>query len=116
MNKLKRIMEAIDALPNDVAAALLETKASKETIAAVAMANRRNSAKRASNRTTDTTRRKTISARLPGKEVAYYRALAEASGRSMYRFVADALKAEALKTVKELESCQQITIDGWTPE
>lgn len=111
----ERISTGLAALPADVITALVDSGASAATIEAVATAARRAAWKRESNRTTDTARRKTISARLPGREVAYYRAIAEASGRSMYRFVADALKAEADRTRDQMEACQQITIDGWRP-
>lgn len=116
MKEQDRVWEAIQSTPNDVLEALQETNASQDTIRAVALAIRRTSAKRASNRTTDTAARKTISARLPGREVAYYRALADQSHRSLYQFVRDALEAEARKTRADLESCQQLTLEDWLLE
>lgn len=113
MDKEKIIVDAIDKLPNDVVKALADTNASSETIEAVAMANRRSSAKRASNRTTDTARRKTISARLQGAEAAYYRDLAARSGRSVYQFVRDAISREAERTVRDLERSGQITFEEY---
>lgn len=116
MNKMDReklVLEAIAQLPNEVINALTETGASSATIEAVAMANRRNSAKRASNRTTDNVRRKTISARLQGEEAAYYRDLAARSGRSVYQFVRDAISREAERTVRDLERSGQITFEEY---
>jgi len=113
MDKEKIIVDAIAKLPNDVVKALADTNASSETIEAVAMANRRSSAKRASNRTTDTARRKTISARLQGAEAAYYRDLAARSGRSVYQFVRDAISREAERTVRDLERSGQITFEEY---
>lgn len=116
MNKMDRerlVLEAIAQLPNEVINALTETGASSATIEAVAMANRRNSAKRASNRTTDAVRRKTISARLQGEEAAYYRDLAARSGRSVYQFVRDAISREAERTVRDLERSGQITFEEY---
>lgn len=116
MNKMDReklVLEAIAQLPNEVINALTETGASSATIEAVAMANRRNSAKRASNRTTDAVRRKTISARLQGEEAAYYRDLAARSGRSVYQFVRDAISREAERTVRDLEKSGQITFEEY---
>lgn len=113
MNKRERLLDAIDKLPTSVAEALVTSKASKDTIEAVALANRRNSAKRLNNRTKDTAARKTISARLPGREVAYYRDLAARSGRSVYQFVRDAISREAERTVKDLEKSGQITFEEY---
>lgn len=113
MEREKLVLEAIAQLPNEVINALTETGASSATIEAVAMANRRNSAKRASNRTTDNVRRKTISARLQGGEAAYYRDLAARSGRSVYQFVRDAISREAEKTVRDLEKSGQITFEEY---
>lgn len=113
MEREKLVLEAIAQLPNEVINALTETGASSATIEAVAMANRRNSAKRASNRTTDNVRRKTISARLQGEEAAYYRDLAARSGRSVYQFVRDAISREAERTVKDLEKSGQITFEEY---
>lgn len=113
MEREKLVLEAIAQLPNEVINALTETGASSATIEAVAMANRRNSAKRASNRTTDNVRRKTISARLQGEEAAYYRDLAARSGRSVYQFVRDAISREAEKTVRDLEKSGQITFEEY---
>lgn len=113
MEREKLVLEAIAQLPNEVINALTETGASSATIEAVAMANRRNSAKRASNRTTDNVRRKTISARLQGEEAAYYRDLAARSGRSVYQFVRDAISREAERTVKDLERSGQITFEEY---
>lgn len=113
MDREKLVLEAIAQLPNEVINALTETGASSATIEAVAMANRRNSAKRASNRTTDAVRRKTISARLQGEEAAYYRDLAARSGRSVYQFVRDAISREAEKTVRDLERSGQITFEEY---
>lgn len=116
MNKMDReklVLEAIAQLPNEVINALTETGASSATIEAVAMANRRNSAKRASNRTTDAVRRKTISARLQGEEAAYYRDLAARSERSVYQFVRDAISREAERTVRDLERSGQITFEEY---
>lgn len=113
MEREKLVLEAIAQLPNEVINALTETGASSATIEAVAMANRRNSAKRASNRTTDAVRRKTISARLQGEEAAYYRDLAARSGRSVYQFVRDAISREAEKTVRDLERSGQITFEEY---
>ena len=113
MEREKLVLEAIAQLPNEVINALTETGASSATIEAVAMANRRNSAKRASNRTTDNVRRKTISARLHGEEAAYYRDLAARSGRSVYQFVRDAISREAEKTVRDLEKSGQITFEEY---
>lgn len=113
MEREKLVLEAIAQLPNEVINALTETGASSATIEAVAMANRRNSAKRASNRTTDNVRRKTISARLQGEEAAYYRDLAARSGRSVYQFVRDAISREAERTVRDLERSGQITFEEY---
>ena len=113
MDREKLVLEAIAQLPNEVINALTETGASSATIEAVAMANRRNSAKRASNRTTDNVRRKTISARLQGEEAAYYRDLAARSGRSVYQFVRDAISREAERTVRDLERSGQITFEEY---
>lgn len=113
MEREKLVLEAIAQLPNEVINALTETGASSATIEAVAMANRRNSAKRASNRTTDNVRRKTISARLQGEEAAYYRDLAARSGRSVYQFVRDAISREAERTVRDLEKSGQITFEEY---
>lgn len=113
MDREKLVLEAIAQLPNEVINALTETGASSATIEAVAMANRRNSAKRASNRTTDAVRRKTISARLQGEEAAYYRDLAARSGRSVYQFVRDAISREAERTVRDLEKSGQITFEEY---
>lgn len=113
MEREKLVLEAIAQLPNEVINALTETGASSATIEAVAMANRRSSAKRASNRTTDTARRKTISARLQGAEAAYYRDLAARSGRSVYQFVRDAISREAERTVRDLERSGQITFEEY---
>ena len=113
MEREKLVLEAIAQLPNEVINALTETGASSATIEAVAMANRRNSAKRVSNRTTDTVRRKTISARLQGEEAAYYRDLAARSGRSVYQFVRDAISREAERTVRDLEKSGQITFEEY---
>lgn len=113
MDREKLVLEAIAQLPNEVINALTETGASSATIEAVAMANRRNSAKRASNRTTDAVRRKTISARLQGEEAAYYRDLAARSGRSVYQFVRDAISREAERTVRDLERSGQITFEEY---
>lgn len=113
MEREKLVLEAIAQLPNEVINALTETGASSATIEAVAMANRRNSAKRASNRTTDAVRRKTISARLQGEEAAYYRDLAARSGRSVYQFVRDAISREAERTVRDLERSGQITFEEY---
>ena len=113
MEREKLVLEAVAQLPNEVINALTETGASSATIEAVAMANRRNSAKRASNRTTDAVRRKTISARLQGEEAAYYRDLAARSGRSVYQFVRDAISREAERTVRDLEKSGQITFEEY---
>ena len=59
------------------------------------MAAKRTSWRKVSDRATDDRRRITISARVPKDQGDYFKLLAKLSRRSLYRFVLDALEAEA---------------------
>lgn len=99
-----KVIEAIRYIPADVARALLQSNASDQVVEAVAMAAKRTTWRRASDRTTDNQRRITISARVPRAEGDYYKGLALASRRSLYQFVLDALEAEAARVEAMLEA------------
>lgn len=66
------------------------------------MAAQRTAWRRASDRTTDRTRRITISARVPRSLGDHYKALALATDRSLYQFVVEALAAEAERTERQI--------------
>ncbi len=97
-----KVVAAIDYLPADVAKALIDTAAPAPVVEAVAMAAQRTAWRRASDRTTDRTRRITISARVPRSLGDHYKALALATDRSLYQFVVEALAAEAERTERQI--------------
>ena len=71
-------------------------------VADVAAAGARATGRRRSDRKTDTARRVTVGARLRRETAQLYRDAAEASGRTLYRFVVDALCSEYEKTTGEV--------------
>lgn len=81
--------------------ALTEKKARVRLVRAVAdvaAASARTAGRRASDRETDVARRVTVSARMLREDAERYRRCALDSGRSLYRFILDAMQAEYLKT------------------
>lgn len=73
-----------------------------DAVMAMIKACGRTAGRRASDQDTDHRRRILVGARVPRETAAAYRAVAEASGRSMYAFVCDALAAEHRRTRAEL--------------
>ena len=77
-------------------------------ISLLANACARTNTRRDSDRRTDFDRRTLVGARVKRDQAERYREAAQASGRSLYRFVADALEAEA----NRVNGTQDI---GWQP-
>lgn len=99
-----QVEAAIKYIPADVARALLRSKATDSVVEAVAMAAKRTSWRKVSDRATDDRRRITISARVPKDQGDYFKLLAKLSRRSLYRFVLDALEAEAARVENQIEA------------
>ena len=96
-------------------ASKLKAKADQERITksvlSVASACARTNARRTSDRNTDHDRRTLVGARVKREDAERYRRIAQDTGRSLYRFVVDALEEEARRSSSGTET-QDV---GWEP-
>lgn len=108
---------AIDALMRQTAGLRKKTDRAAMTKKVAYMANAcaRTNARRTSDRNTDHDRRTLVGARLKREQAERYKQIAQATGRSLYRFVADALEAEASRAGETPSSGTQAQDVGWEP-
>lgn len=69
-----------------------------EAVALLSKATARDRYKRDHDKTHDFERRTLVGARIKRADADYYRRIAQATGRSLYRFVSDALREEAVRS------------------
>ena len=108
---------AIDALMRQTAGLRKKTDRAAMTKKVAYMANAcaRTNARRSSDRNTDHDRRTLVGARIKREQAERYKRIAQATGRSLYRFVADALEAEAGKAQDIPPNGAQTQDVGWEP-
>ena len=108
---------AIDALMRQTAGLRKKTDRAAMTKKVAYMANAcaRTNARRTSDRNTDHDRRTLVGARIKREQAERYKRIAQATGRSLYRFVADALEAEAGKAQDIPPSGAQTQDVVWQP-